>query len=406
VAGVVHANQLNPIYDKVYGGLHGIEGILEEKFYDLTNMSKEENRILRQTPAAALGSCRYKLKKENKEDFDKIFAIIEKYDIDAFFYTGGDDSMNTVNILAQAAAERAKENPNDRCAKCKFIGCPKTVDNDLVITDHCPGFGSAAKYINAVVNSTWLDYNVYTRKEVFILETMGRDAGWLAASSCLTGKVDILILPEVPFDQKKFLEIVDAKVKATNKCYVVVSEGARFADGTYIAARETANDSFGHARLGGAASALEDMITEAGIDTRCKVQDLSTAQRCAVIAQSKTDVEESFNLGMSAHMHSMANDFTGYMVAVKRGSIEKDELGKTLDPKRVSAGLDYNPEFYPVKVDQIAGFNKGFKKDWILKDMAGVSKEALDYVAPLIEGEPNLIMKNGVPAFVLPYYMR
>ena len=380
IAGVVKANQLNPIYKTVYGGLHGIEGILSEMFVDLTNMSTEENRLLRQTPASALGSCRYKLKRDNVADFEKLFAILEKYNIDTMFYTGGNDSMDTVFALAEYAEQKG-------ITKHRFVGCPKTVDNDLVVTDHCPGFGSAAKFINTTINTTWLDYNVYRREEVFIVETMGRDAGWLAASSCVSGRVDVLLLPEVPFDKEAFLAKVTEVVKATNKCYIVVSEGVRYPDGQYLAAAEAKNDGFGHAVLGGAGSALKNMILDNKVAARAKVQDLSTAQRCAIQCQSLPDVEESFNLGMSAHMRSMDPAFTGYMVAVER-----------------IPGDKYDVRYTVTKASNVANHVKNFPAEWILPNMAGVTQDAINYIKPLIIGEPNLIFKDGVPAFVRPYY--
>ena len=161
VAGVVKANQMNPIYDIVYGGLNGIEGILQERLVDLTHMSEQENRILRQTPSSALGSCRYKLKRDNVEDFEKLFKIMEKYDIETLFYTGGNDSMDTVAALSEYAEKYG-------ITGRRFVGCPKTVDNDLVHTDHCPGFASAAKFIATTAMQTWLDVNVYTLQEVFV----------------------------------------------------------------------------------------------------------------------------------------------------------------------------------------------------------------------------------------------
>lgn len=381
VAGVVKANQLNPIYDTVYGGLHGIEGILQELMVDLTNMSEMDNRVLRQTPASALGSCRYKLKRENTADFEKLFAVLDKYNIDTMFYTGGNDSMDTVYALSEYAEKNGITNH-------RFVGCPKTVDNDLVITDHCPGFGSAAKFINQVVNTTWLDYNVYTREEVFILETMGRDAGWLAASACVSEKVDILLLPEENFDKDAFLKLVDEKVKANNKCYIVVSEGVRYEDGTYIAAAKSTNDGFGHAVLGGAGNALKQMILDAKVASRAKVQDLSTAQRCAAYTQSLVDVEESFKLGMSAHMRSADPKFTGYMVGVVR----KDSK-------------EYDVEFIAEKASNIANHVKNFPKEWILPNMAGIKQEGIDYIKPLIQGEPQHIYKDGTLAYIYPYYM-
>jgi 6-phosphofructokinase len=382
LAGVVKANQMNPVYDTVYGGLNGIEGILEERFVDLTNMSSEENEILRQTPSSALGSCRYKLKRDNEADFIKVFEIMEKYDIETLFYIGGNDSMDTVDALSAYATEKGIEGR-------RFVGCPKTVDNDLMVTDHCPGYASAAKFISTTALQTWLDVNVYTRQEVFVLETMGRDAGWLAASACLSGIVDLVILPEISFDKDVFLQEVKRCIDEKNKCYIVVSEGARYADGTYLAAGEAKNDGFGHAILGGAGNAIRDLILMSGTASRCKVQDLSTAQRCHATEQSKVDVEESFRLGMSAHMRSMDKKFTGHMVGVKR-----------------KEGKKYDVEFFATPASNVANHVKSFPKEWILDNYKGVAEEAIQYMRPLIEGSPVIIYKEGLPAFVKPYYMK
>lgn len=384
IAGIIKANQLNPLYEHVYGGLHGIEGILQEKFVDLTNMSEEENAILQQTPSSALGSCRYKLKRDNTEDFEKIFAILDKYDIETMFYTGGNDSMDTVAALAEYAHKHGIEGR-------RFIGCPKTIDNDLMEVDHCPGFGSAAKFISTTFLQCWMDINVYpsSRKEVFILETMGRDAGWLAASACLSGKVDLLVVPEVSFDRELFLRKVKEIVDARSKCFVVVSEGAHYADGTYISAAEARNDLFGHAILGGAGRILESMILEEEVSPRCKVLDLSTAQRCHATEQSLTDVRESFRLGISAHMHSADKQFSGQMVGVKRKPGEK-----------------YDVEFFAVDADKVANFVRNFPTEWLLPEYDGITKEAYNYMMPLILGQPDIIYKDGLPAYVTPYYMQ
>ncbi len=382
LAGVVKANQLNPIYKTVFGGLNGIEGILQEKFVDLTHMSEEDNYILRQTPSSALGSCRYKLKRTNVADFEKLFEVLEKYDIDTMFYIGGNDSMDTVYALSEYAAAH---NITNR----RFVGCPKTVDNDLMVTDHCPGYASAAKFIATTALQTWLDVNVYTRQEVFILETMGRDAGWLAASACLSGVVDLVVLPEIPFNKEVFLAEVKKCIEEKNKCYVVVSEGARYADGTYLAAGEAKNDGFGHAVLGGAANAVKDLILTSGTANRCKVQDLSTAQRCHATEQSLVDVEESFKLGMSAHMRSANPSFTGQMVGVKRKDSEV-----------------YDVEYFATAASNVANHVKNFPVEWAKPNYRGVTDEAIAYMRPLIQGQPVITYKNGVPAFVKPYYFK
>lgn len=382
VAGVVKANQMNPYYDKVYGGLNGIEGILQERFVDLTNMSDEENVILRQTPSSALGSCRYKLKRDNKADFESLFNILDKYNIETMFYTGGNDSMDTVAALSEYAKEH-------NITKHRFVGCPKTVDNDLIITDHCPGFASAAKFIATTALQTWLDVNVYTRQEVFILETMGRDAGWLAASACLSGVVDILCLPETPFDKETFLKQVKKCIDEKNKCYIVISEGCKYADGTYIAAGQAKNDGFGHAMLGGAGQAVKEIILESGVASRAKVQDLSTAQRCFAVQQSLVDVTESFQLGMSAHMRSCDKAFTGKMVGLVRKDVP-----------------EYDVDFIAVDAIEVANQVKGFPQEWIKPNYQGISEEAVKYLEPLIKGSPTVYYKDGVPAYVKPYYMR
>ncbi len=384
LAGIVKANQMNPIYDRVLGGLNGIEGILQERFVDLTDMSAHESRILRQTPSSALGSCRYKLKRDNPADFDKLFSIMEKHDIETLFYAGGNDSMDTVAAMTEYARDRGIEGR-------RFVGCPKTVDNDLMYIDHCPGYPSAAKFIATTALQTWLDLNVYprSRQEVFILETMGRDAGWLAASACLSGKVDILILPEDVFDPERVLARVRECIEERSKCYVVVSEGAHYADGSYISAAESRNDLFGHAVLGGAGEALKAIILDAGVAPRVKVQDLSSAQRSHSTEQSLVDVSESYNLGMSAHMRSADKSFTGKMVGVRRRDTPEYEI-----------------EYFAVDASKVANLVKSFPKEWILPDYHGITEEAYAYLRPLIQGTPVVATKDGLQDYVEPYYLR
>lgn len=373
---------------KVYGMRFGIQGLLDEQYVDLSDYIKNELdiEILKRTPSAFLGTCRYKLPAihENQEIYVRIFEILNKLDIECFIYIGGNDSMDTVDALAEWAAENA---PGKR-----FIGIPKTVDNDLVPVDHCPGFPSAAKVACQITHATRLDYDAYTRPEVFVLEVMGRDAGWLAASCCATGDVDLLVLPEVDFDKDAFLNEVRAKFDEQGECYIVVSEGAHYADGTYLSAGESANDGFAHAVLGGAAQTLKQMIVDAGIVPRGVVQDLSRAARSSNFAQSLVDVTEAYELGMSAHMRSADPAFTGQVVGIRR-----DEAA--------AAEGRYNARFFAAPASEFANHVRRFPAEWILPNYQGVTEEALAYFRPLIEGEPKLVMEGGLPV-TLPAFNR
>lgn len=383
LAGVIRANQLNPLYDHVYGGLYGIEGVLDDKLYDLTNLSGHEIDLLKQTPSSALGTCRYKLKRGNDTDFERLVSIMDKHDIEVMFYIGGNDSMDTVDALSEWAHEHNMPQ--------RFIGIPKTVDNDLVNVDHCPGFPSAAKIACQITHATYLDYAAYTRPEVFVLETMGRDAGWLAASCCVSGNVDLLVLPEVDFDQDKFLAEVKKKFDEKGECYIVVSEGAHYADGTYVSAGASAHDGFAHAVLGGAGAVVKQMIIDAGIVPRGIVQDLSRAARSSNFAQSLVDVTEAYELGMSAHMRSGNPEFTAHVVGVKRAT---DETGA------------YCAQFFAGPAQEFANVVKHFPTEWILPDYQGITEEAIAYYKPLITGEPKLIYKDGLPETVIPFNKR
>ena len=386
LAGVVRANQLNPVFDRVFGGIHGIEGVLEGKLYDLTDLTTHEIDLLKQTPSSALGTCRYKLKRGNDTDFKRLIDVMDAHGIDVMFYIGGNDSMDTVDALS----EWARANDCDK----RFVGIPKTVDNDLVPVDHCPGFPSAAKLACQITHATRMDYDAYTRPEVFVLETMGRDAGWLAASCCASGDVDLLVLPEVDFDRESFLAEVRKKMEETGECYIVVSEGAHYADGTYLSAGDTANDGFAHAVLGGAALTLKQMIIDEGIAPRGVVQDLSRAARSSNFAQSLVDVTEAFELGMSAHMHAADGRLTGQVVGVAPRSAEELESGT------------YNARFFSAPASEFANFVRRFPSEWILPNYQGVTDEAIAYFKPLIEGEPKLVYENGMPATIKAFNKR
>ena len=384
LAGVIRANQLNPLYDRVLGGLHGIEGTLAGNLFDLTDLSGREIEVLKQTPSCALGTCRYKFSDE--ADFRRLIDVMDENDISTMFYIGGNGSMSTVAAMTAWAAERNLDK--------RFIGIPKTVDNDLGLMDHCPGFASAAKVACEITHATRMDYDAYTRPEVFVLETMGRDAGWLAASCCASGDVDLLVLPEVDFDRESFLAEVRKKMEETGECYIVVSEGAHYADGTYLSAGDTANDGFAHAVLGGAALTLKQMIIDEGIAPRGVVQDLSRAARSSNFAQSLVDVTEAFELGMSAHMHAADGRFTGQVVGVAPRSAEELEAGA------------YNARFFSAPASEFANFVRRFPSEWILPNYQGVTDEALAYFKPLIEGEPKLVYENGMPATIKAFNKR
>lgn len=384
LAGVVKANQLNPLYGRVLGGINGIEGVLAGKLYDLTDVPGSELEILKQTPSSALGTCRYKLKRGQDADFTRLMEVMDENDVDTMFYIGGNDSMDTVDALSEWAAATGSEK--------RFIGIPKTVDNDLVPPDHCPGFPSAAKLANLICHATKLDYDAYTRPEVFVLETMGRDAGWLAASCCASGDVDLLVLPEDLFDRDAFLNEVQKKMDEQGSCYIVVSEGARYADGTYLSAGKSADDGFAHAVLGGAALTLKQMIIDAKIAPRGVVQDLSRAARSSNFAQSKVDVTEAYELGLSAHMRSADPAFTAQVVGMKRAC--------------TSDGA-YDAECFAGPASAFANYVKTFPEAWIRPSYQGVTEEALSYFRPLIQGEPDIIYgSDGLPKTIVPYNLR
>ena len=381
LAGVIRANQLNPLYDHVFGGLHGIEGTLEGNLCDLTHLSGRDIEVLKQTPSSALGTCRYKFSEE--ADFQRLIDVMDANNIDTMFYIGGNGSMSTVSTMATWAAEHDVSK--------RFIGIPKTVDNDLGIMDHCPGFASAAKVACEITHATRMDYDAYTRPEVFVLETMGRDAGWLAASTFMTGDVDLLVLPEVDFRRSIFLEQVRAKMEQQGSCYVVISEGARWYDGTYLSANGKAADGLGHAMLGGTAGRLKSMIVEAGIAPRCVVQDLSRVARSSNFAMSLVDFEEAYDLGVCAHMRSFDPTFTGKVVGILRGATEDG---------------GYNAEFFACDAAQVANYVKRFPTEWILPNYQGITQDAMDYFRPLIQGEPKLICENGIPVTLKPFNRR
>lgn len=381
VVGLIRANEEFKVYDKVYGGLNGIEGILNKNIIDLSKMSSEEIDTFKLTPSSGLGSCRYKMKKleESTEEYDRLLDILKSLDIKTFFYVGGNDSMDTTAKLGKYAKETGLD--------INFIGIPKTIDNDLMYTDHTPGFGSAAKFISTAVLETYLDSSVYINNGIFIVETMGRDTGWLAASACTArydGKpvADFIYLPEKPFNVEDFLCDVRDKFKEQNQVFIVASEGLKTANGKFLAEMNVVSqDNFGHSQLGGVGQHLRQLILDAGITTRVKSLELGVLQRCAMHCASQIDIDEAYNAGFEALKYGSEGN-NGYMVAIKRES-----------------NSPYRSSFFLVEADKIANNVKYFPSEWINEKGNGVTEEAYEYFMPLLNGVPTLYRTNNVPKY-------
>ncbi|MBU5592906.1 6-phosphofructokinase [Clostridium sp. MSJ-4] len=379
VVGLVDENKKSKTFENVYAGLNGIEGILNENIINLSQCDEKKLNVFKLTPSSGLGSCRYKMKDFNKDEseYKRIFSIFNKLDIKAFFYIGGNDSMDTVSKLSEYAKNKNID--------VKIIGIPKTIDNDLPITDHTPGFGSAAKFISTVTLETYLDSSVYINNGIFILETMGRDAGWLAASSCLATLnkkpiVDFIYLPEVPFNEEKFIKDVEKKYKEQNHVYIVASEGLKDNTGNFLSTLKTTgcHDNFGHAQLGGVGNYLKNLILNKEITTRVKSLELGVLQRCAMHISSSTDVEEAYNAGAAA-IKLYLKGSSGYMVAIKRLN-----------------GNLYNTEFFSVKACDVANNVKYVPKDFINAEGNGVNEKAYNYIKPLVAGNVELFYENDL----------
>ncbi len=366
----------------VYGAAHGIKGILNEEFYDMGKEDLKELELLKYTPSSALGSVRYKLKDASVDDSDykKLLEVFKKYDVRYFFYNGGNDSMDTCNKISKYMAKSGYD--------INVIGVPKTIDNDLFGTDHCPGFASAAKYIATTVMEINLDAKVYDTGMICIIEAMGRNAGWLTASAALAGYkglgADLIYLPEVDFDVDKFIsDVKEVLKKNNNKCIAVVSEGIHDKNGTLICealGKAGARDSFGHAQLGGLAATLANLAKEA-TGVKVRAVELSLMQRCAAHCASKTDIEETFEAGRQA-VKAAVNGETDKMVCYARKAGEKYECEYKLMPLELAANTE-----------------KTVPKEWIINNGTGVSEEFVKYALPLIQGETEMQKEDGLPRF-------
>ena len=366
----------------VYGAAHGIRGILNEEFYDISKEDEKELLLLKNTPSSVLGSVRYKLKDASVDDTDykRLLEVFKKYDVRYFFYNGGNDSMDTCNKISKYMAKSGYD--------MNVIGVPKTIDNDLYGTDHCPGFASAAKYIATSVMEINLDANVYDTPTVCIIEAMGRNAGWLTASAKLANYkglgVDLFYLPEVAFDIDKFVsDVKNVLAKNNNKCIAIVSEGIQDKDGNLIIEKLSeggAKDSFGHAQLGGIAASLAAIVKkETGFKTRAI--ELSLMQRCAAHVASKTDIEETFNAGRKAVQIAVAGE-TDKMVCYAR-----------------KEGDTYECEYTVVPLELAANTEKKVPLEWITDNGTNISDEFVKYALPLIQGETDMIKEDGLPRF-------
>lgn len=384
VYGVIRTALDNPNITKVYGASHGIRGVLDDTLFDMGQEDAQELALLMHTPSSALGSCRYKLKPAEVDDSDyrRILEIFQKYDVRYFFYNGGNDSMDTCQKIA-AYMQRVGYD-------CRVIGVPKTVDNDLFGTDHCPGFASAAKYVAISLSELYLDARVYDTSIICIVEIMGRHAGWLTAAAAAANTIgqgpDLIYLPEVSFDMEQFIGDVARIYAATGKVLVAVSEGIHDKEGRLIAeygAEDAPTDAFGHKQLGGLASTLAGFVKERMSHVKCRGIELSLLQRCAAHCASETDVRESFLAGKAA-VEAAVSGASGKMVAFRRA---EDMNGA------------YLCETILLDLAEVANAEKKVPREWINEAGNGILPPYLDYLLPLIQGVPQLRYESGLPRF-------
>ena len=378
--GVIATALKNPNITRVLGAEHGIKGVLNDRLFDMGQEDPAELELLKYTPSSALGSCRYKMADPDVDDTDykRILEIFKKYDVRYFFYNGGNDSMDTCNKISKYMQKVGYD--------CRVMGVPKTIDNDLFGTDHCPGFASAAKYIATSCMEVYQDARVYDTGMVCIMEIMGRHAGWLAGAAALATAYgagpDLVYLPEVDFDMDKFLADVDRIYKEKGNCMVAVSEGIHYADGTFVSeAKTSATDGFGHAQLGGLAAILAQVLKE---ETGAKVRgiELNLLQRCGAHLASETDIEESFMAGKAA-VENAVNGINGRMIGFERGVRDGRYACKT--------------KLIPLM--EVANVEKKIPREWINAEGNGVNHQFIEYALPLIQGEPDLPKVDSLPRF-------
>lgn len=366
----------------VYGMINGIEGFLNDQVMDMAPLEEsKELELIRTTPGSYLGSCRYKLPEDlNDPVYPQLFARFEAYNIGYFFYIGGNDSMDTVSKLSRYAEKISSD--------IRVIGIPKTIDNDLVETDHTPGFGSAAKYVASTVREIAVDASVYdNKKSVTIVEIMGRHAGWLTAASALARKFEhdnpvLIYLPETDFDQDAFIEKVRTSLETTPNLVVCISEGIHDNTGTFICeySNDVGTDTFGHKMLTGSGKYLENLVKER-LGVKVRSVELNVCQRCSSSMLSKTDQKEAIASGAYG-VKAALNGASGKMVAFER--LDRD---------------DYQIDYVLKDVNVICNQEKCVPVTWITADGSNVTEDFIRYARPLIQGEVTVPTEDGVPKF-------
>ena len=379
VAGVVSEALNHECIEEIYGGMNGVLGILKEELIDLAEESQQNIRGLRYTPASALGTCRFKLKRD--QEYERIIEVFEAHNIRYFFYCGGNDSQDTADKISKLAQKKGYE--------LRVIGVPKTIDNDLVTTDHCPGYGSVVKYLCSVVRESALDHEAMGQHDlVSIIEVMGRNAGWIAAGTTLAKSKDnpndaphLIYLPELPFSKDKFIEDVQNVLKKNRYCMVVVGEGLVDKDGNYVANSASGQDAFGHQQLGGVGDFLASFV-EQNLAVKARSCKLGIGQRAAAHCSSQTDNDEAFMAGQAAVRAALVGE-TDKMVILVRGE-----------------GDTYSCETSLAPLSEIANGVKEIPHDWISEDGVSMTAKFIKYAQPLISGEVQVPFENGVPAYV------
>ena len=383
LAGVIQGAIDSKQFDKIYGSLNGVQGLLNGRLMDLSQKFEDTPmfiELLKKSPSMYLGSCRYQLPDYSEDDapYAYIFNKFEQYDIDAFFYIGGNDSMDTVDKLSTYAKAIDRD--------IKIIGIPKTIDNDLCITDHTPGYGSAAKYVASTLLEIGHDTSIYPINSVTIVEIMGRDAGWLTGASVLARNKynfapHLIYLPEVAFDEKQFIKDVRTAMDRYNNVVIAVSEGIKNAKGQYISATSAVEDTFGHSQLSGTGKCLEYIIKQ-NIQVKVRSVEINILQRCAAHMSSITDIGEAFRLGRHAVEVALQGKTAVMVTAIRKSN------------------SPYSVDMGDTDVKNVAGLVKHVPREWI-NDMGNdVTQEFIDYVYPLILGEPFVKYQRGIPDYL------